>query len=139
MLYWTRNEAVMLFRRKKKLAAHVAPTPLVNENTAATGTLIATRCGHPTEVEGEVSAFGKITHTQMPSPDGEVEFCLACIGDMAIRCAWCGEVIFIGDPVTLYSPERGFKAPEYAVEYKNGQFVGCLSWDCADTGGDRSG
>ncbi|NTW30199.1 MAG: hypothetical protein HGA33_02895 [Candidatus Moranbacteria bacterium] len=60
---------------------------------------------------------------------------------MAIRCAWCGKPIFIGDPVTLYSPNEGFEIPEYAVRYSEDplRLVGCLRWDCADSGIDRSG
>jgi hypothetical protein len=130
----------MWFRRKKKLTVMLEPSILGGSKEAATeGSHIATRCGHPTEVKGKVTAFDRMTYTKMPVVADEVEYCLACIGGMAICCAWCGEVIFIGDPVTLYSAKRGFKSPEYAVRYGRHQFIGCLSMDCAETGGDRSG
>ena len=61
---------------------------------------------------------------------------------MAIRCAWCGKPIFIGDPVTLYSSaEKNFQIPEYAVRYSENpiKLVGCMRWDCAETGADRCG
>jgi hypothetical protein len=61
---------------------------------------------------------------------------------MAIRCAWCGNVIFIGDPITLYTPaKKDFSIPEYAKIYtdKPLRIVGCLRWDCAETGADRAG
>lgn len=60
---------------------------------------------------------------------------------MAIRCVWCGSVIFIGDPVTLYSCKKGTKLPDYVICYnkKLNQYVGCLGWNCAETGADVSG
>lgn len=106
------------------------------------GILMATRCGHETDRCGEVSAFGCTVTTHMPvHEDGSVDYCLACIGKMAIRCAWCGKPIFIGDPITLYNPTPNFNIPEYAVTYSTEplQLVGCLRFDCARTGADRSG
>lgn len=103
----------------------------------------ATKCGHRTKQNGSVSAFGRTITTEMPkNENGSVDYCLDCIGKMAIRCAWCGEPIFIGDPVTLYSPPmKEFQIPQYAVIYSEVplRFIGCLGWDCADTGADRSG
>ena len=60
---------------------------------------------------------------------------------MAIQCAWCGEPIFIGDPITLYTPHRDFQIPAHAVVHSENplQLVGCLRWGCADTGADRAG
>lgn len=103
---------------------------------------IATKCGHPTKQRGTVSAFEHTITTQMPQNEyGSVDYCLECIGKMAIKCAWCGNPIFIGDPVTLYTPQGDFKIPEYAVinNEKPLQLVGCLRWNCADTGADRAG
>jgi hypothetical protein len=71
------------------------------------------------------------------------EFCGDCLTAMAIRCGWCGQTIFIGDPVTLYSRSNGELPilPDRAVIYDQvrGTLVGCLGWDCADTGADRAG
>lgn len=103
---------------------------------------IATKCGHPTVQAGDVTAFGVTIQTQMPLVRDEVEYCLACILGMAIRCAWCKLPIFIGDPITLYTPrEADFKVPEHAVVYSLEplRLVGCLRWDCAQTGADRAG
>lgn len=61
---------------------------------------------------------------------------------MSIQCAWCGKSIAIGDPVTLYTPEDSYEVPDYAVPYTEGgskALVGCLRWNCADTGADRAG
>lgn len=102
----------------------------------------ATKCGHLTEQNGPVSAFGHTTTTQMPRNEyGSVDYCLKCISEMAIKCAWCGNPIFIGDPVTLYTPLENFKIPEHAVinNEKPLQLVGCLRWNCADTGADCAG
>jgi hypothetical protein len=101
--------------------------------------LIATKCGHPTVRAGDITAFGETAHLQN---DGAIDYCFACIADMTIQCAWCAHPIFIGSPVTLYTPsDRHFVVPEHAVVYHQEplQLVGCLGWDCALTGADRSG
>lgn len=102
----------------------------------------AVKCGHRTKRSGSVSAFGCTINTKMRrNRDGSVDYCLDCIGKMAIQCAWCGDPIFIGDPITLYTPRGEFKVPEHAVIYNNEplQLVGCLSLNCAETGADRAG
>ncbi|MEI6627472.1 MAG: hypothetical protein WCL61_02660 [bacterium] len=75
------------------------------------------------------------------SENGNPNYCLDCIAKMAIRCAWCGEAISIGSPVTLYTPKEDYKIPEYATRYQNNakSLVGCLRWNCADSGMDRQG
>ena len=70
------------------------------------------------------------------------EYCSDCLVKMSIRCAWCGKSILVGSPITLNTPIRkNFKVPDYAVVYKENplQLVGCLRWECADTGLDRAG
>lgn len=103
----------------------------------------ATRCGHQTYQKGQIVAFGEHTTTEMPlNNQRSVDWCLACIEKMAIPCAWCEKPIFIGDPVTLYSPvDKTFEIPDHAVIYDKErlQLVGCLRWECADTGADRAG
>ena len=103
----------------------------------------AAKCSHRTKRRGPVRAFGKTIRTTMPkNKDGSVDWCLDCLGKMAIRCAWCGHPIFVGDPITLYTPsDKNFKTPDYAVVYKKEPLtlVGCLGWNCADTGADRAG
>lgn len=122
----------------------------------------AQKCGHRTKRSGPVSAFGRTITTKMPmNKNGSVDYCLDCIGKMAIRCAWCGDQIFIGNPITLYSPgpRTGFFSseepseaqrarkqddlvvPDGAVVYHENPLtlVGCLGWNCADTGADRAG
>ena len=122
----------------------------------------AAKCGHRTKRSGPVSAFGRTTTTKMPmNKNSSVDYCLDCIGKMAIRCAWCSDPIFIGDPITLYSPgprtglfsserpseaqktrkQDGFVVPDGAVVYRENPLtlVGCLGWNCADTGADRAG
>lgn len=102
----------------------------------------ATKCGHYTKQSGSVSAFGQTIHTKMPkNKNCSFDYCLDCVSKMATRCAWCGNPIFIGEPITLYTPNTDFKIPEYAVIYSKDplRVVGCLSRDCADTGGDVAG
>jgi len=103
----------------------------------------ATKCGHRTKRAGRVSAFECTIITKMPKNEsGSVDYCLSCLGGMTIQCAWCKDPIFIGDPVTLYTPRnRAFVVPPHAVVYNENplQLVGCLDWLCADTGADRAG
>lgn len=102
----------------------------------------AVRCGHRTKRTGTVSAFGRTITTKMPrNDDGSVDYCLDCIRKLAIQCARCDEPIFIGDPITLSTPCDEFQIPEHAVVYKRDplQLVGCLGWNCAETGADRAG
>lgn len=94
-------------------------------------------CGHSTKKTGKVMAHGEslvmsMTFSENSTPD----CCLNCIAKMSIRCAWCGNPIHVGDPVTLYTPKKSFKAPEHAVRYDS-CLVGCLGWNCADSGADR--
>ena len=102
----------------------------------------AVKCGHQTHRTGKVSAFGQSIKTKMPiNEDGTVDYCLDCLAKMVIRCGWCGEPIFIGNPITLYTPPEDFEIPYYAVIYNEDplQIVGCLGWDCAQSGADRAG
>lgn len=103
---------------------------------------VATKCSHRTKGQGPVSAYGQTLMCNIPlNKDGSVDFCLDCIGKMSIRCAWCGEAIFVREPITLYTPRPEFKVPEHAVVYQENplQLIGCLRMGCADSGADRAG
>ncbi len=103
---------------------------------------IIAECGHSAYITDTVHAFGEQTTTTVPVIDGKIEYCHRCLEKMAIRCAWCGKAIFIGDPITLYSPvDKNRMIPDYAVLYNKEHlsYVGCLRWDCADTGADMMG
>jgi hypothetical protein len=106
-------------------------------------TYLAKKCGHTTKRSGMMDVFGHTIIMTMPkNKDFSVDYCISCVSKMSIRCAWCGKPIVIGDPVTLYSPAKAdYKVPEYAVwhDKKEKQLVGCLRWECADTGMDRAG
>jgi len=128
---------VWLYSLLKKPAKKASEIPLVKK---------LAKCGHETDIEGEVTAFEQTAVTKMPvNEDGSVDYCLECIGKMAIRCAWCEEPIFIGDPITLYSPsprkKDEFILPENAVIYDEEimSVVGCGRTTCADTGADYAG
>ncbi len=57
---------------------------------------------------------------------------------MAVVCAWCQQPIFIGEPITLYSPKSpdDFEIPEGAVVYskRSLQMVGCAKMSCTTLG-----
>ncbi len=99
-------------------------------------------CGHQTKKTGEVKSRDESHIISMPfSENGNLDYCLDCISKMSIRCAWCENLIHIGEPVTLYIPREPFNVPEHAVRYDKNEscLVGCLGWNCADTGADRQG
>lgn len=103
----------------------------------------ATTCGHMTKIKGKVSAFGETTTITVPVEDGKTLYCHDCLGKMTIRCAWCENLIFIGFPITLYTPKdpNNFEVPKGAHVHSQNPLtlVGCLSRDCADIGADRAG
>jgi len=88
--------------------------------------------------DGEAETIMKMPLTENGNPD----YCLKCIGEMSIKCAWCGNPITIGSPITLHTPQKDYEVPEYAVRYTEGgsnALVGCLGWNCAYTGADMCG
>ena len=106
-------------------------------------TYTANICGHKTKQEGHMSNGENMTNMKMPlAENGNPDYCLECIGDMSIKCAWCGKPITIGSPVTLYTPKEEFEIPEHAVHYtKNDSkaLVGCSGRGCAIPGFDICG
>lgn len=107
-------------------------------------TYTANTCGHRTKRAGEITSLGERVLMEMPlEENGNPAHCLDCIASMSIRCACCGGSIHIGEPLKLlHIPPTSGDVSEYAVRYHEGdnQFViGCLRWECADTGGDRQG
>jgi len=97
----------------------------------------ATVCGHKTKLIEKVNIYGEEMKLLVPKNH---EYCQQCLAGMSIKCAWCGQSIRVGDPITLYTPSESFKVPDYAVVYKTNplQLVGCLRFDCA-CGVDRAG
>ena len=125
-------------------------------------TYIANACGHQTKKTGEVRANGARYILSLPLwKNGNPDYCIDCIANMSIKCAWCSHPIRVGDPITLYSPgprmdfisseepsevqrvraQDDFVVPDHAVVYCDDplMLVGCLRWDCADSGMDRQG
>lgn len=94
-------------------------------------------CGHKTRLSGTINAYGRSTKVKLePNEDGDIDYCLKCIEDMTIKCAWCEKPIFIGEPVTLYSPKNNdFDFPDDAHVYKENPltFVGCRRMGCANS------
>ncbi|MBP9856187.1 MAG: hypothetical protein KBC48_02715 [Candidatus Pacebacteria bacterium] len=61
-----------------------------------------------------------------------------------IKCAWCGEAIVPGDPITLYTPRPDFVIPDHAQSVcdlggHRVRLVGCPRPSCADSGADYAG
>lgn len=114
-------------------------------------------CGHEARSRGMIIAYGQKKTFHLLWHVKSVKFCLECEARMITRCAWCGRTIFLGSPITMYSPkDRNYQAPKgsraYAFDeekqelievdplttHKNFSYVGCLGWNCAD-GMDRFG
>ncbi len=98
------------------------------------------KCGHKTKLIAEVKIFGEKTIFWLNKKN--IKYCQQCLVDMSIKCSWCGKSITVRDPVTLCTPmKKDFQMPEWAVIYKKVplQLVGCLRWECAESGVDRAG
>ena len=106
------------------------------------------KCGHRTKLKGKLSTFGETCECEIKIPRGEKspEYCLDCLSKMGIKCGWCKETIFVGDIITLYSPNKDKKWQEmkndsevviHNEEHK--QIVGCGRTSCADSGMDYAG
>jgi len=95
------------------------------------------KCGHRAKWKTRLSVNG---HEGLYTLTDK-EYCPQCFAQSAIKCAWCGDTIFPGDPITLYTPPKDFAIPAHAIIHKTDplELVGCLGWDCAQTGADRSG
>jgi len=78
-------------------------------------------CGHTAKWKTILTIHGH--EGVFKAPSKTPAYCPQCWAQAAIKCAWCGGTIVPGDPITLYSPGN----------------VGCLGWDCADTGADHAG
>lgn len=107
------------------------------------GGRITAECGHPARRRDRVSAFGENRSLTIMPPFGKApEYCHACLEKMAVCCAWCGQSIFIGDPVTLYSPrDPNYRPKDGSHKHQDNpiQYAGCLRMNCAQSGSDRSG
>lgn len=84
-------------------------------------------CGHETFKKDKIAAFGESVEIKIPIIDGKTNYCHRCLEKMSIKCAWCGGVIFISSPITLYiSQKKDFKVPKYAIIYDEDPFFASL-------------
>lgn len=97
-------------------------------------------CGHETPLVFELVVNDHPHEFSWDKP-GAPPLCKDCWAAISIRCAWCGNGIFPGNPVMLYTPKQDFQLPEYAVVVTENpvRVVGCLSMHCADSGADMAG
>ena len=113
---------------------------------ASLGIQTTAECGHKTKWRGIVGPYDDRREINLHSEkNGKPDYCLKCIENTTIRCAWCNEIILPNDPITLYGAENdgGFVPKKWVQIYNNDgkstTYVGCLRWDCAETGADRAG
>ncbi|MFA6493061.1 MAG: hypothetical protein WCV58_02920, partial [Patescibacteria group bacterium] len=90
-----------------------------------------------------VEVYGCPTKVSLEPNNGQPDYCIECLLKITIRCTWCGEPIFPDSPITLYSAsDKTFEPPKHAVYYWDGKrrcFVGCMRFNCAESGADRAG
>lgn len=134
-----------------------APLPFVIAPADDHQLPVMARCGHTAWRLERMTLRGKLVSTCKPNFSWRIEklahrfprqfapaLCTRCRFkaqfEMAIQCAYCGEVIFRGDPVSTYSLDgelpRGFE--DRATRTPNG-FVGCTREDCCLTVGFFAG
>lgn len=106
-------------------------------------TYLANVCGHRTKRRGVAVSFGERGIMNMPlEENGRPNHCLACIGNMAIRCGWCGKAINVGDLVTPYMPKPTM--PDYTRYHQDSPtgprtVIGCCRSSCREFPGDEDG
>ncbi len=90
----------------------------------------ANKCGHITKLKGLMYDGIKKVIWRLPlSDNGNPNYCLDCVGDMSILCAWCNQPITVGSLVTLYEYDRNFIIPRHAIHCGTA-LVGCLRQNC---------
>lgn len=106
---------------------------------------ILAACGHKTRDSLLAKALGEDPRIKdiLLNEKGRIRYCHKCLEKMAIRCAWCGETILIGEPITLYSPAFGSEMPDFAVEEDARtlprNFIGCFRDRCVVPGETMDG
>jgi len=95
-----------------------------------TGKVIASICGHQTELKGTVAIFGEVRHIHC---DSIPSYCLSCLPLKSIQCGMCRRVIFPLEPIGLAPVPKEGKAslPKQAAVHK-GYYAYCLR--CAELG-----
>ncbi len=106
-------------------------------------TFIANKCGHKTKIIGEIHYFNHTSIMEMElSKNGKPDYCLLCIAKMTIQCAWCGNPITIGSPITLFIPKKDFEIPNHTIAYQKDslkKLVGCVHGNCIELPDDIQG
>lgn len=95
--------------------------------------VVAEGCGHLTR-EFSVAYKGDDWVVVQVPPDNDRAYCAKCVAKSAIICAWCGQIIWPGDPISLSAPlsAKFFKKLEGAVcfDRETMTMVGCLRPEC---------
>ncbi len=99
----------------------------------------ATICKHKSKLKFSGKVGEKEFSGDMNLHPTGLPYCADCFMKMAVPCAYCGLPICIGDPITLYAKMPDFEVHKGAVCFDGNVYVGCLRWDCAMSGLDRSG
>lgn len=92
-------------------------------------------CGHETYCKDWVEAYNEKRLVDLIMDRCSIMYCHQCLSKMAIRCAWCGRVIWLDDRVRLRLNFDNIKMPDYArvVPYSFGnrpEYIGCALLDC---------
>lgn len=103
-------------------------------------------CNHLTPIKESVTVFGETRKLELIiNSDDTTAYCHHCLAKMAIQCAWCGRLIYICDPVTLYHQDKIHQLSKTTTKINSNiindveTYTGCLRDDCADSLLDRAG
>jgi hypothetical protein len=99
-------------------------------------------CGHECSQNETMTAFGETIESYVSTSEGYIKYCHKCLEKMAILCPWCNRPIFIGDAITLHTPNNtNFVISEGVEVYQKDplQLIGCQRSDCAKSMSDYCG
>lgn len=105
-----------------------------------TGERVAYACGHEDSERFAFDFYGEVMHVNDPFWQAK-PYCGDCFlklsTDHTIRCALCGFIIRRGEAVALYAGGGKFRK-DIATKY-DGQWIGCMRWNCCPSGGFFAG
>ncbi len=96
--------------------------------------VLAEGCGHTTREVSVAIKNNDWVIVQVP-PGNDRAYCAKCVVKSAIVCAWCGEIIWPGDPVSLMAPleTKFYKQLEgsFCFDRETMTMIGCLRPGCS--------
>jgi len=96
-------------------------------------------CGHLGPSYYNIRVYGGII---TPTKEHAQELCPDClikeVKETFVRCCLCGLYIMPGDPVAVYCA-NSVEPKDFAFTIVGSSAIGCLRWDCCQSGGFYAG